>query len=163
METSPCFWYFSRRVSGSIRYLPVGHVRSSKLLQEAISLSPSGLPTNYRSNGGLMCGMIKLCLFASILLSSQSLKADIVFLCETQRVTFKTNFPCNMCMGKDWCSINSEQDLKFHWKHLLDRIREKETQRQSETGSGVGHKKVAAVWPQGTGSVKSFLYTSPHL
>lgn len=34
-------------LSGSIRDLPVGHVIYSKLLQEAISLSLSGLPTNH--------------------------------------------------------------------------------------------------------------------
>ena len=38
-KTSLCSCCISRRVSGSIRYLPMDCVRSSKLLQKAVSLS----------------------------------------------------------------------------------------------------------------------------
>lgn len=66
-KTSPCFCCISRRVSGCIRCLPMDHARSSKLLQEAISLSLSGLPSNYWPNGRLKCGMIKSdCLHLSL-------------------------------------------------------------------------------------------------
>lgn len=61
----------------------------------------------------------KICLFASIPLNSQSLKADIVFLYETQKVTFKTYFPCSISVGKDQRAINSRQDLKVSFNSFV--------------------------------------------
>lgn len=60
-KSSPCFCCISRRVSESIRCLPMHgpSARDSEFLQEAIFLPLSGLPTNYWPHGGLKCGMIK--------------------------------------------------------------------------------------------------------
>ena len=98
----------------------------------------------------------KICLFASIPLNSQCLKADIVFLYETQKVTFKTYFPCSTSAGKDQHVINSRQALKVSFNAFV-RIRNKDSQRQSETGSGVGPEKVVAVWPLGDRECKKLL------
>ena len=98
----------------------------------------------------------KICLCASIPLNSQSLKSDIVFFHETQKVTFKTYFPCSTPVRKDQCPINTRQDLKVSINAFV-RIKIKDNQRQSKTGSGVGPEKVVAVWPSGNRECKKLL------
>ena len=94
--------------------------------------------------------------------NSQSLKSDIVFFYETQKVTFKTYFPCSTPVRKDQHPINSRQDLEVSFNAFV-RIKIKDSQRQNKIGSGVGPEKVVACGHRGIGSVKSFLHTLPHL
>ena len=126
-----------------------------------LSASLSGLPTNYDHMVDLSVWDDKICLCASIPPNSQSLKSDIVFFYETQKVTFKTYFPCSTPVRKDQCPINSRQDLKVSFNAFV-RIKIKDNQRQSKTVVW-GLRKWLPCGHRGIGSVKSFLHTLPHL
>ena len=139
--------------------------RASEFLQEAIFLPLSvsqdfPLITDHMVDSSVWDD--KICLCASIPPNSQSLKSDIVFFYETQKVTFKTYFPCSTPVRKDQRPINSRQDLEVSFNAFV-RIKIKDSQRQNKIGSGVGPEKVVACGHRGIGSVKSFLHTLPHL